>query len=666
MTNPRPVPRLVLASLVIFLFFPLLAQASALRLSEVVDGAPLGRSITFFDDADNLWSIDDARKSVASNEFSESQNETLAFGYTDSSYWFHLLVLNDTREPQTRFFQVGYPLLDRVDLYSDCDGSVSQFKTGDHLEFDERPISHRTFLFPLEMAPGQKCDLFLKVQTTSAMQVPIAIWDPIRLFEEDQTNIAAIMGLGGVLGIMAVYNLLILFSVRRRVYFYYVGFVLSILFVVLALNGASFQFFWPGSTWLADHSVGFLIPCTGFFVTRFTIEYLSMGATGRADRASYRYLKLVSNVLLVMAFLTLFVSYAETIRPILLVEFVTAILCVTVGGLNWRAGSREAMLYMVSWLVFLVGALAIILAKLGLVATTAFTENGLALGTGLQVALLSFALADQLKAMERAKTKAERKAGELQQNLNAELESKLYLFSSVAHELNNPLNYISLGSDGLKSSALNLTGQVESIFVGVEKTPEVQQVSDAFSAEFGAHAQSLQNLQTGVRKVAEVISEMRGLTGVDGDSWYPITLSESLEQAIERLHDALDPGRIDATPFAYQLNGCEDFSCRVNPYLVVHAFRLVLLDAFDPSKKDRPTSVEVVAQEKSDGVDVKIIVNQTGRDGLHVDEEQEPVRIARQLIAQIGGELRKEQATPEKPVDHYHLKLDFKASESSI
>ena len=77
------------------------------------------------------------------------------------------------------------------------------------------------------------------------MQIPVALWDPIALFEDDQGKVAAIMGLGGVLGIMAVYNLLILFSVRRKVYFYYVGFVLSILCVILALNGTSFQFFGP-------------------------------------------------------------------------------------------------------------------------------------------------------------------------------------------------------------------------------------------------------------------------------------------------------------------------------------------------------------------------------------------------------------------------------------
>ena len=322
--------------------------------------------------------------------------------------------------------------------------------------------------------------------------------------------------------------------------------------------------------WLLDTLHG--IFCDSFY------GRVSLTRRGELKQSrTYLFINRLGTVLLIMAFATFFFSYADVIKPVLVVNFVTAMTCVLVGVLNWRTGSREAMLYTVSWIAFLVGVLAIILAKLGIVATTAFTENGVALGAGLQVALLSFALADQLKTMETAKTKAERKAGELQQNLNAELESKLYLFSSVAHELNNPLNYISLGSQGLQTSSTKLSRQVDSIFDGVEPSDDVQRVEEAFATEFKKHDQSLRDLQLGVHKVAEVISEMRGLTGVDGDSWYPISLSESLEQAMNRLQDALDPERITNTSFNYELNGCAGYACRVNPYLVVHAFRLVLL-----------------------------------------------------------------------------------------
>ena len=385
-----------------------------LVLTSIVDGASLGANILYAEDSSGTWTVDDARDALVAGKFVQSQSDTVSLGYTDSVFWFHLSILNDSGVSQNRFLQVGYPLLDRVVLTSLCDGERNRYEVGDDFEFNKRPIQHRTYLFPIDVRPGQTCELFLSVASTSAMQVPMTLWDPIALFEADQARVAAIMGLGGVLGIMAVYNLLILFSVRRRVYFYYVGFVLSILFVVLALNGASFQFFWPESPWLADHSVGFLIPCTGFFVVRFTTEYLSMGGNEWGESRICLFINRAGNLLLLLAFASFFASYADVIKPVLVASFIVAIACVAAGVLNWRAGSREAMLYTVSWIAFMIGVFAIILAKLGLVAATAFTENGLALGAGLQVALLSFALADQLKTLERAKTKAERKAGELQ------------------------------------------------------------------------------------------------------------------------------------------------------------------------------------------------------------------------------------------------------------
>jgi hypothetical protein len=159
---------------------------------------------------------------------------------------------------------------------------------------------------------------------------------------------------------------------------------------------------------------------------------------------------------------------------------------------------------------------------------------------------------------------------------------------------------------------------------------------------------------------------MRGLTGVDGDSWYPISLSESLEQAMNRLQDALDPERITKTSINYELNGCAGYACRVNPYLVVHAFRLVLLDAFDPSRKDTPSIIDIKASDIDDGIQLSIGVNQAGRGLTPEVKEGEPIRVAKQLLAQTGGTLIKERATESNPVDLYRLDVDFKAPENSL
>lgn len=658
------VTTVVLVALACLLSAPSYASVNVTTLE---DGDPLGTHVTWLEDASGELNLEQIETMTREGKFQTSETEIPTFGYSQSAYWFHLQLLNDSNHAVKRLFQVGYALLDNVNLFTQCGELRTDFESGDTLNFASRPVQHRTFLFPVELAPNTVCNFWLRVETTSSMQVPMALWETVALFEADQVKMASIMVMGGVLGIMAIYNLFILFSVRRRVYFYYVGFVSSALFLIMALSGTTFQFFWPNSPWLADHSLSLFIPATGYFATMFTLEFLSLNPGQTRYRVwPNRILRGLALTFLILAVAGLFIPYYMVIKPILICALAGICVAVVFGTQAWREGAREGFFYTISWFAFLVGAAAMVLAKFGILPTSFFTDNAMPIGSGLQVALLSFALADQLKTMERAKAQAERHAGELQQNLSAALESKLYIFSSVAHELNNPLNYMSLSSESIRRVAENLGSHITAIFDGVEKTQEVREVEAAFAHEFGKHKSSLANLQIGVQKVATVVSEMRGLTRVDGDSWHPISLMESLEHAIERLHDALDPERINATPTHYSLNGCADYSCRVNPYLVVHAVRLVLLDAFDPSRIGNPEKIEFHAAEHVEGVKLEVRVTHSSKEPESTQEEREPVRVARQLLSEIGGRLDMRHHSSEVALDVYELELDFRSPDFAL
>ena len=92
-----------------------------LVLTSIVDGASLGANILYAEDSSGTWTVDDARDALVAGKFVQSQSDTVSLGYTDSVFWFHVSILNDSGVSQNRFLQVGYPLLDRVVLTSLCD-----------------------------------------------------------------------------------------------------------------------------------------------------------------------------------------------------------------------------------------------------------------------------------------------------------------------------------------------------------------------------------------------------------------------------------------------------------------------------------------------------------------------------------------------------------------
>jgi two-component system, sensor histidine kinase LadS len=73
----------------------------------------------------------------------------------------------------------------------------------------------------------------------------------------------------------------------------------------------------------------------------------------------------------------------------------------------WHRGYTPARYYTIAWTALLVGTLVFVLAKLGFIARTLFTENGMQAGSTIEVILLSFALANRINVARREKELAQ-------------------------------------------------------------------------------------------------------------------------------------------------------------------------------------------------------------------------------------------------------------------
>src|SRR5690606_20334913 len=72
----------------------------------------------------------------------------------------------------------------------------------------------------------------------------------------------------GVILIMLFYNLFIYFTVRDPAYIYYVVYILLLALSQAALQGYDFKYLWPGSPWMAQHSI-FIFPSLASIAAMF-------------------------------------------------------------------------------------------------------------------------------------------------------------------------------------------------------------------------------------------------------------------------------------------------------------------------------------------------------------------------------------------------------------
>ncbi|UXD87185.1 sensor domain-containing diguanylate cyclase [Thalassolituus hydrocarboniclasticus] len=333
-----------------------------------------------------------------------NQHHNMAFGYTDSVYWFRLALSNPGDQVEQRFLSLTYPVLDHVRVYHrHKDGEWQTLELGDKQAFHQRPVIHRYFVIPLTLQAGQADEWIFRVETSSSMQFPLSIWQERDFFIHDQHQV---LGMGlyyGIMLIMVLYNLFIFLAVREANYLYYVFYVGSMAAFLGSLQGINFQYLWPESTRWNDQSIIVFLSGVVVFAAIFTRNFLNLQDVNWLNRS---FLVIVFAALAIVV-LSNIIPYHTMIRILIATAVLGIGLAIYSGILRWSQGYSSARYYTVAWSSMLVGGAILAMNKFNIIPRNVFTENIIQFGSALEVILLSFALADRLNQEKRERFEAQ-------------------------------------------------------------------------------------------------------------------------------------------------------------------------------------------------------------------------------------------------------------------
>ncbi len=114
--------------LITILFPTSLFALETVILTDLKGEYPLGHYLEILEDK-KKWSIQDVTSPELVRNFVKSKRETLNFGYTNSAYWARFKLKNDAAGKEW-LLEVGYPLLNRIELYIPSEGLTDQDTTG--------------------------------------------------------------------------------------------------------------------------------------------------------------------------------------------------------------------------------------------------------------------------------------------------------------------------------------------------------------------------------------------------------------------------------------------------------------------------------------------------------------------------------------------------------
>lgn len=430
--------------LMLLLSLPLLATAA--DFNELTQSLSLGHSMQVYEDVAGTATITDVLAQAAAGQFKPHDKATLNAGYSRSAFWLKIDLHYRPNNPDARrtwLLELAYPPLDHLDLYQPDEAGRYQLtqRTGDALPFASREIRQNNYLFDLDFAANEQKTLYLRLQSEGSIQAPMTLWSSTAYLEEQPVRLYVLGLIYGVLLGMLVYNLFIYLSVRDTSYLYYIFYIASFGLYQLSVNGAAVEYFWPDNPWWANASTPFFIGCAGLFGSQFARSFLQ---TARHSRWMDRLLLVLIAYGALVVGLSLMTSYALALRLATALALIFTVVIFAAGIFAWWRGLRVARYFIIAWSAFLLGGIVNTLMVLGYLPNVFLTMYASQIGSAIEVALLSLALADRINAMREQQAQTLFDAGQKLEVLNQQLahsnQLKDEFLATLTHELRTPMN----------------------------------------------------------------------------------------------------------------------------------------------------------------------------------------------------------------------------------
>ncbi len=399
----------------------------------------LAERLQYLEDPQGQLLLEDVR---TSDDWRRHESGTFNKGYTDSRWWLRFELTNEQAQSVRRLLSIAYPVLGDVQVHVLANGESRDFhQLGHNYPFHQRPVDHRYFIVPLEWEAQESLDVYLRVHSTSSVQVPVKLWEPQTFYSHDMTrNILHGIYFGALL-VIAVYNLLLFFALGDRNYLYYVGLVLAMALLLASLTGYGFRHLWPAANHWNEQAILVFIVGVLLFGAQFTRRFLELK---KLAPALDRVLLLMMGIAAVVLFAVPFMGYRVlvlTLIPLVVVGCIYAFAC---GLYAWRKGQVTARYYVIAWSFLLAGGVILALSKGGALPSNAFTDHAVQIGSLIEVVLLSFALAQRINVERRLRYEAQAETLATARQLNRELEERVQERTRELETLNEKLNELSV------------------------------------------------------------------------------------------------------------------------------------------------------------------------------------------------------------------------------
>lgn len=523
----------------------------------------------------------------------ESKDITVRNEIIPGNVWVKFTIVNKSSD-SSLFLDLDYPNISEITLYRLNAAKIEKLnQTGNNLLYEMRQNSKPGFAFSLNVHVDDTATFYLKANSFHPLVLPMFIMKAGDLAEKTNSE-NLIFGLYfGIMLSLLLYNLFLFASTKDLSYLFYVIFLFFLSFAQTTISGYGFKYFWPGNPVVNRYALTITSAAAGITGILFSIFFLRIGY----------YFKNIIYILSVVVLLYIVVIISgisgnnQLSYDLLNYSGVAGgVLLIVVSYMVGKKGYKPAYFYFGAWIFFLVGIIVFSLRNFAVLPYTTLTTYAIYIGSAIEAILLSTALADRINSLRKEKEESQAYALKISQeneNLireqNVVLEQKVtertnelmttnsqlskalddlqdaqiqlveaekmaslgQLTAGIAHEINNPINFV-------KSNIRPLSLDIQDLFDIItdynqlhdqqngglhEKLNEVYEKQESMDLNFikTEIGQLIKGIEDGAERTAEIVRGLRTFSRLDESELKIANIHEGINSTIVLVRNTMPP-----------------------------------------------------------------------------------------------------------------------------
>jgi two-component system, NtrC family, sensor kinase len=610
------------------------SYSNVIEISSNTETVDISSSLLIYKDTSSLLSINE----IFDKPFVKHNQTVPNLGLSNSTFWVKI-TLKNLNPLENYLLEISLPTLDYIEYFSpDSNNKYNSILAGENLPFQQRKYQDPNYLFDIYIKQNETKTFYLKIKSNEGIQLPTKVGPKYSIINQIK-NRDILSGLYfGIMLVMILYNLFIYLSVKDKSYIYYVVYIILVLLTQTSLQGYPFQYLWPNQPIIAQYSLFIFPALVGIAGMAFMNVFLKVN---HYNKLLFK-LSIFFTILYLIPITLAFIQNFELSQKLLQINAgLVSLFMLGTSVYIIKRGYQPAKYFLVAWSIFLVGVIIFILKDFEVLTFNNFSRYTMQIGSAVETVLLSFALANKINIIQAEKEelimnqnvileqKVEERTDELNKTLKnlKETQSQLVdaekmsslgqLTAGIAHEINNPINFVSSNIPPLKQDIDDLKAIIEkydeikdSSNIN-EKLNEADKLKQELDYEFLKTELNtiISGIDNGAKRTAEIVKGLRNFSRLDENDLMLADINEGITSTLTILKSASNNIEIKA-----KLNPLPEINCY--PGKLNQAFLNLINNAIyavnENTSRIESGKIEIATYDNENNITIKISDNGIG------------------------------------------------------